>query len=80
MPIPKKSPARPLAIVGIILGILSLFILPIVFGTLATILGVVALMRATKKERRICYLAIAIGVIGLVLWAVMFLWILTQMA
>jgi hypothetical protein len=69
----KESTARPLAYVGIVLGILSLIILAIVFGTLAIIIGAIALTRAGKKERVLCYVAIALGTIGLVLWAAMLL-------
>jgi len=73
----KKSTAKPLAYVGIVLGILSFIILAIVFGTLAIIVGIIALTRATEKERSICYVAIALGIIGLILWAIMVVWLLS---
>jgi len=75
----KGGTAKPLAYVGIVFGILSFIILAIVFGTLAIIVGIIALTRATEKERSICYVAIALGTIGLILWAIMFLWILSQL-
>ena len=72
----KGSTARPLTYVGIVLGILS-FILPgIVFGTLAIIIGAIALTRAGEEERVLCYVAIALGTIGLVLWWVPMLLVL----
>jgi len=69
----KGSTARPLAYVGIVLGILDLIILVIVFGTLAIIIGAIALTWTGAKERFLCYVAIALGAIGLVLWAAIIL-------
>ena len=62
----KGITAKQLAYVGIISGILAIFVFPIVLDPIAIIAGAIALTRATKEERKLCYFAIALGVIGLI--------------
>jgi len=59
-----KIPVRRISTLGIVFAILSFAILPIVFGTVAVILGSIAYLRGDTKRGLI---AIALGVVSLII-------------
>ena len=60
---PARGRGRNLAIAGIISGAVSFLVIPILFGPLGVLLGILGLARA---ERRLGTIAIVVSVLGLV--------------
>jgi hypothetical protein len=60
---PAHGRGRNLAIAGIISGAVSFLVIPILFGPLGVLLGILGLARA---ERRLGTIAIVVSVLGLV--------------
>ena len=71
-PAPAKKKKDGLAIAGFVLGIISVFILPLILGARATIFSAIGLTRAPKRNKGGKGLAIAgliLGIIGVV-WGI----------
>jgi hypothetical protein len=60
---PARGRGRKLAIAGIVCGAVSFLVLPILFGPLGVLLGLLGLARG---ERRLGTIAIVVSVLGLV--------------
>ena len=60
---PAHGRGRNLAIAGIVFGAISFLIIPILFGPLGVLLGILGLARG---ERRLGTIAIVMSVLGLV--------------
>jgi hypothetical protein len=60
---PARGPGRNLAIAGIVSGAISFLVVPILFGPLGVLLGILGLARG---ERRLGTIAILVSVLGLV--------------
>jgi hypothetical protein len=58
----EKSSSNTFSILAIVLGGLALFVLPIVFGPAAIILGVIGI---TKKEK-LAPIGLTVGILGMV--------------
>ncbi len=60
---PARGRGRNLAITGIVSGAVSFLVIPILFGPLGALLGIIGLVRG---ERRLGTIAIVVSVLGLV--------------
>jgi hypothetical protein len=60
---PAQGRGRKLAIAGIVSGAVSFLVIPILFGPLGVLLGILGLVRG---ERRLGTVAIVVSVLGLV--------------
>ncbi len=60
---PTRRPGRNLAIAGIVSGAVSFLVIPILFGPLGVLLGILGLARG---ERRLGTVAVVVSVLGLV--------------
>ncbi|WCD90958.1 hypothetical protein KPP03845_107387 [Streptomyces xanthophaeus] len=60
---PRGSSNNVLSIVAIVLGVIALFFLPIVFGVVGVVLGIVA---KTVRHERLATVAIVVSAVGLV--------------
>ena len=60
---PARGPGRNLAIAGIVSGAVSFLVIPILFGPLGVLFGILGLARG---ERRLGTTAIVVSVLGLV--------------
>lgn len=60
---PTRGRGRNLAIAGIVSGAVSFLVIPILFGPLGVLLGVLGLARG---ERRLGTVAVVVSVLGLV--------------
>lgn len=60
---PSRGRGRNLAIAGIVSGAVSFLVIPILFGPLGVLLGILGLARG---ERRLGKIAIVVSVLGLV--------------
>jgi hypothetical protein len=60
---PARGRGRNLAIAGIVSGAISFLVIPILFGPLGVLLGILGLARG---ERRLGTIAIVVSVLGLV--------------
>ena len=70
---PLKQPAHGMAIASMVLGILSIFIIPIVTGTLGIVLGGVAKSKGNKSGMSTA--GIVCGIIGIVGWILMLMFL-----
>ncbi len=68
-PAPAPVPAKGFAIAGMVCGIVSFFILPLVLGALGIIFG--ALARYKGNRSGMATAGIVCGVIGIALWLIM---------
>jgi uncharacterized membrane protein HdeD (DUF308 family) len=68
----EKDKTERLALVGFICGLVSIFILPLAFGSAAIVFGIITTGRAEKDSRAYTYArtGIVLGIVGLVLWVV----------
>lgn len=80
VPIPYWTPAKPVesegriySILGIVFAVLSLVVLPIVFGPIAVILGIIGYL---KGDRNLGMTAIVLGVVLSVLSTLIATWII----
>lgn len=68
-PTPDAPPAKGLAIASLVLGIVSLFCLPVVTGVLAAIFGGVA--KSKGNTSGMATAGIVLGIIGVATWLIM---------
>jgi hypothetical protein len=60
---PARGRGRNLAIAGIVSGAVSFLVLPVLFGPLGVLLGILGLARG---ERRLGTIAIVVSILGLI--------------
>ncbi|UCH32197.1 MAG: zinc-ribbon domain-containing protein [Candidatus Bathyarchaeota archaeon] len=63
----QQTDVKPIATVGIICAVLSLFFFPPIFGISAILLGAYALSKASEEQKSLCWYAIIFGVIFMIL-------------
>lgn len=63
----QETDIKPIAIVGIICAVISLFFFPPLFGILAIILGAYALSKASEEQKSLGWAAVILGVIFMIL-------------
>jgi hypothetical protein len=63
----QKRGVPIIAVIGLLVGILGLFFLPLPCGLLALILGIASYMR---EKTSLAWLAVILGIANIVFWAI----------
>jgi hypothetical protein len=63
----QKRGVPMIAVIGLLLGIVGLFFLPLPFGLLALILGIASHVR---EKASLAWLAVILGIANIIFWAI----------
>ena len=73
----KQEPSNNLGLIGTIVGLIGIFFLGFILGTIAIILGVMAL-DDRNDDSDLGWAAIILGIIGFIIWLVILILILSS--